>query len=332
VWTWGLPDSREVQTAKQVAQKLHLDHNTTHRTPEQFVENFGCAVSMTDGMIPGNLPLANFLFKDSFMNRVDICLDGAQSIGAMYPFRGHALSQENSLIDLLLPSVSEPILKRVFRDQYYGSIRELAHTSKEQLKASATNVEPINRYQQLEITQKQTRLDFPAHAVKRNFVEIRSPLFDQVVMDVVRTMPSRLRKHRYIYYKAFCRLSPELARIENDGSGFPVSYPYSLHLLGRGKKALMLRLYEGLSRHFNIRGDLNRRYDWGINYDSWYRESASVKRFTSDTLTPANLEVCDYFNTAGIKQILDEQFAGTYNHASMLSRLLTHVIWTQNLR
>jgi len=332
VWTWGLPNSREVQTAKKVTQKLGLDHNSLHRTPEHFVQNFSQAVAMTDGMIPGNLPLANFLFKDVFMNRVDICLDGAQSIGAMYPYRRHGLSDDKTVMNLLIPSISETVLKGIFKDQFYGSLKELAYLSKQQLKASTFDQDPVNRYQHLEITQRQPRLEYMAYAVKRNFVEIRSPLFDQRVMDVVRIIPSRLRKHRYIYYKAFARLSPELAAIENIGTGVPVSYPYSLHLLGRIKKGLMLRLYESLEQQLNLRLGQNKVSDWGINYDGWYRESASVRRFTANALTAENIEASEYLNPQGIKRILDEQFAGVYDHASILNRILTHVVWSQNLQ
>jgi len=40
---------------------------------------------------------------------------------------------------------------------------------------------------------------------------------------------------------------------------------------------------------------------------------------------------CEYLNPKGIKQIVDENFAGVRNHASLINRLLTHVIWNESL-
>src|SRR5262249_11663959 len=88
IYTWGMPNSSEVRVAQKVTEELGLEHHNIHRNPDEFVENFEKSVVMTDGMIPGDLPLGNFLFEKSFVPHVDICLDGLQSICVVSPLAG----------------------------------------------------------------------------------------------------------------------------------------------------------------------------------------------------------------------------------------------------
>src|SRR5262249_39177084 len=243
VYTWGMEHSPEVQTAKRIAETLGLSHHNMHRTPEQFVENFEKSVMMSDGMIIGNLPLGNFLFEEAFMPHVDICLDGMQSICLMYPLGAGTLKNDNEIFEQLIPSISTQTLKTILSEHYYKIFNDFVLASKEEIKASTNATHPLNRHHYFDITQNQRRLDNFGHLIKRNFVETRTPLFDYPIIDLIQRIPPTLRKQRYIYYKAFCRISPELAKIKDVGTMLPVNYPYWLHILGRIKKGLKVRVY-----------------------------------------------------------------------------------------
>ena len=331
VWTWGTPDSREVRTARAVTDILGLEHQSRCRTPEDFLANFKASVLMTDGMISANLPLANFLFRDTFMGKVDICLDGTQSIGAMYAMRIRATGGDTTLLDELVPSAPAEVLRLVFRDTYYRTFVELTRLTKERLRLAASDPDPVNRFQFIDLTEKQRKLDFLGHPVKRQFVEVRTPLLDYPVLDAVQRIPARLRTQRKIYYKALCRLSPDLARVPNVGTGIPVNRPLWLQMLSRARKGVTSRLVGYVNGMLGPSLSLARQSDWGIDYDSWQRHNAAIKRFTRAVLSPENVARCEYLNAQGIKQIVDETQRGGRDHVGMIYRLLTHVIWRESL-
>ena len=186
IYTWGTPNSAEVQIAKKVAETLGLEHRNLHRTPEEFVENFEKAVLMTDGMIPANLPLGNFLYERSFAPRVDICLDGMQSISVVHAIGSKPLNEEKVLDQITLRLPGEA-LKSVLARPFYTRFDELAALSGKRLKESISTLHPINGCQFLDTTEKQRRLDNFGVLVKRNFVEVRSPLFDYPIIDVIQS-------------------------------------------------------------------------------------------------------------------------------------------------
>jgi len=327
VYTWGLPDSAEVRTARKVTDKLGLEQHNMQRTPEQFVEHFHEAVMMTDGMIPANLPLANFLFEKAFMPYVDICLDGLQSISVMWPPAFNGL-RTSDVYDHIVPATPKSLLQSVLSPHSYKMFNELAACSLDEITRANKTADPVNKYHYFDITQNQRRLDSFAHQIKRNFVEIRTPLFDYPIIDAIQTVPSRLRQHRRLYYQAFCRLSPELARIETVGTSVPVHSPYWLHFLGTVSKGVKKRLYRTLGK-LGVSYDRHALSDWGIDYDLWYSESPVVKDFVTKTLTDRTVEHCEHLNAKGVKQIVAAQAAGQGNYTEIINRLLTFIVWCQ---
>jgi asparagine synthase (glutamine-hydrolysing) len=330
IYTWGMPGSREVQIAREVADTLGLEHHNLHRTPEEFVENFEMSVIMTDGMIPANLPLVNFLYQRSFAPCVDICLDGMQSIAVVHPIHFRAMTRENAF-EHLAGGPSPGILKTVLHDCYYDSFNKLAAASRAELMGTIQNLRhPINACQYLDITQKQRRLDNFGVLVKRNFVEVRSPLFDYPVVDVVQSIPPRLRSQRYAYYKAFTCISPQLARVRNVATMLPVAAPHYLQLTGRVAKGLKGRLYQALAKSTGMAFDRHKLSDWGIDYGSWYNESNAVKGFVSRVLSPESLNNSEHLNAKGVAQIVAAQSNGGINHSGTLNRLMTYAMWSKN--
>jgi asparagine synthase (glutamine-hydrolysing) len=329
IYTWGMPNSPEVQIARKVADTLGLRHHNLYRTPEEFVENFERAVMMTDGMIPGNLPLGNFLYAKCFAPCVDICLDGMQSISVVYPIRGSRLNGENVARQIAVGAAPET-LKAVLAGGYYERFEELAGVSAKQLRDSIKALHPINGYQLLDITQKQRRLDNFGVLVKRNFVEVRSPLFDYPIIDAVQAIPSLLRKQRYIYNKAFAHLSRELAEIPNVATTVPISSPQWLQIAGRLTKGLKPRIYQLLQEKLGFEYDRHKLCDWGIDYGCWYKESSLIKTFVSRVLAKDKLKRCEHLNPGGVETIVNAQFAGNKNYTDILNRLMTYAVWSDS--
>jgi asparagine synthase (glutamine-hydrolysing) len=329
IYTWGMPNSREVQIAKKIAESLGLEHHNLRRTPEEFVDNFEKSVIMTDGMISGNLPLGNFLYEGSFAPYVDICLDGMQSICVVHPIRPRPLNKAN-ILEQLTVKLSAESLKTILADSCYHRFNELAAESGEEFKESITALHPINGYQLLDITQKQRRLDNFGVVVKRNFVEVRSPLFDYPVMDVVQRIPPALRKQRYVYYKAFAHISPELAKIRNVVTTVPISSPHWLQLAGRVTKGLKSKVYSTFYEKVGINYDRHKLSDWGIDFGCWYNESEAIKRFMKEVLSSENIRHCEHLNPKGVDQILEAQSTGTKIYTETINRLLTYAIWSKN--
>ena len=216
---------------------------------------------------------------------LDVCLDGTQSISAMYPLR-QTLTSESQLVDVFVPSMRDELLKMVLQAEYHKLFKELAQMSKEVLMAVGRDGAPANGFHRLDLTEKLPKLDFVAHVVKRNFVEIRSPLLEYPVVEAIQRIPADLRTQRYIYYKAFRRLSPALAQIRLMGTGVPVDWPYRYQLLGRSYKGFQRRLYRGLRRWFGFPRTLDGTYDWGVDYNGWYRTSEAVGGFADRCLKP----------------------------------------------
>lgn len=327
IYTWGMPNSPEVHVAKKVTEKLGLKHFNTHRTPEHLVENFERSVVMTDGMIPGNLPLGNFLFAHAFVSHVDVCLDGMQAICVVAPL---GQIDRETFFEKIMAPLSRDVLRTILTDCHYKAFTELGILSKRELEKTNTELDPLNRFHYFDVVEKQRRLDAFGCVVKRNFVEVRSPLFDYPIIDVVQGIPPELRKQRYIYHKAFCRISPELARIKNVGTTVPVCYPQWLQNLGRIRKGVKWRMYKALYEKAGINYNRHNLCDWGIDYEYWYYESTAIRNFVRQILASENVKKCEHLNSKGVEQILDAHFAGKGNYTDIINRMLTYVIWSKN--
>lgn len=327
VYTWGTPESQEVKIAKKVTEILELKHHNAWRTPDEFVENFSKSVFMTDGMIPGNLPLSNFLYEKTFMNAVDICLDGLQSISLVTPLRYNPLRDKRNIHRALLPVAPKETLKLILSKHYYNIFNDLAKNSIQDIIDSTRAYGLVDKFHFVDITQSQRRLSNLGFQVKMNFVEIRTPLFDYPIMDMVKKIPSELKKHRYIYYRVFPYLSPDLAAIKTTDSMLPIDYPYWLTMMGRITKAARTRLYKKLNSCFKFDYNRHKLSDWGIDYNYWFTDSSALKAYTKEILLNGNNSSYEYLNKEGIQRILDAQFLGKVDYGTLIGRLLTHMMW-----
>jgi hypothetical protein len=319
-----MPESEEVKIAQKVTELLGLKHHNTWRTPDDFVENFSKSVIMTDGMIPANLPLANFLFERTFMNEVDVCFDGLQSINTVTTL---SLKNKKNIEEKLLRVLPKETLKKIISEKYYKIFNDLVNISSQNIKNSTKAIGQKDRFHFIDITQTQRRASNWGFLVKTNFVEIRTPLFDYPIIDTVKKIPVELRNQRYLYYKVFKSLSPGLAAIKTTDSMLPIDYPYWLIMLGRMKKATRARIYKKLNTWFNFNYNRHKLNDWGIDYNYWFTESSIIKSFIKETFMNAKNSSYEYLNKDGIYKILEAQFTGKADYATIINRLLTHIIW-----
>jgi hypothetical protein len=179
----------------------------------------------------------------------------------------------------------------------------------------------------IDINERQRRLSNLGFLVKNNFVEIRTPLFDYPIIDVIKKIPAKLRKQRYIHYKIFSYLSSDLASIRTTDSMLPINYPHWLTMLGRIKKGAKTRLYKSLNSHFKFDYNRHKLCEWGIDFNYWFKESNVIKEYTREVLLNNSNYRDEYLNKEGVLKILELQFSGKADYSGFIAKILTHMVW-----
>jgi len=329
--TFGSKKSDEVKIAKKVSSKAGIGkHIVLEISPQLLIDNAENEVWLTEGRsyigVSFGYPLLSKI-KD----KTDVIFDGYAldlTLGGGY-LKKEILSckDDEQLRDILHRIFFK---KRIFQDtelpliftkEYYDIIKELPGKLFDSEFNKVTADTPPNKSDQIFINTRVSYMQIGDVPV-RDLVELSHPTADNDFVDIIRAIPPEWRFGHFIYRKFFMKLSPELVKI-----------PYNRTLVRPDASLLFWRIgryyiYGSnlLKRKMHIlfggKIFLEKKHSY-VNFDEWFRTNEQWQSFFKELLLNKDSKSKKYLNQDYIKQLLEEQITGKYNHAMKLMYLAT---------
>ncbi len=328
--TFGTKDMDDVKIARLVSDALGANHHYLEILPEDIINNAKKIVNITDGMISFLHSTGNMKFE-LIRDYTDVCLDGMQPFGSFFsPFAIFKRKEKLLIADYLFQPISTDLAKSLFIRSYYRKIRDYPREIIENIsrKCKSTSASSIIDYSIA--TQYVRRFVNYGNIVKRTHVEVRSPFFDNDLVDFMVNTPPHERRYQYLYTRTFSRLFPELSKIPWEKTGLPIdaTNTFAKMTLCLAKKRLKKKM--GIinkkpgSSHFNASS-----INLFAKYTQWSRQNENLINFIYSTLLNGKGYSRSILNTKAVERVLKEHISGKYNHIELISRFLTFQLWSQ---
>jgi len=316
--TFGTEDMNDVRIAKRVSNALRTNHHCLEILPEDIINSAKKIVNITDGMISflhsiGNMKLE--LIRDY----TDVCLDGMEVIGGFFRPLDIFLGKEKLLVSNLFQPIPSNLAKSLFTHFYYEKIKDYPREIIRNISQKCKSVSVNNILDYYNYTERQRRFINYGNLVKRTFVEVRSPFFDNDLVDFIVSLPPNKRMYRSLYIRTFLRFFPELSKIPWEKTGLPIdaTNTFIRMTLCLIKKRLKKKM-SGVSS-----------VNLFAKYTQWSRENENLISFICSTLLDGKGYSRSILNIRSVESILKEHIRGKSNHMELISRLLTFKLWSR---
>ncbi len=317
--TFGTKDMDDVKIAQRVSDASGVNHHYLEISPEDIINNARKIVNITDGMISFLHSTGNMKFE-LIKDYTDVCLDGMQPFGSFFsPFAIFKRKEKLLIADYLFQPISRELAKSLFIRSYYKKIRDypreiIGNISQ---KCKSTSASSIIDYSIA--TQYVRRFVNYGNLVKRAHVQVRSPFFDNDLVDFMVNTPPYERRYQYLYTRTFSRLFPELSKIPWEKTGLPVDATNTF------AKMTLCLIKKRLKKKMGGASSIN----LFAKYTQWSRENENLISFICSTLLDGKGYSKSILNIKTVESILKEHISGKSNHMELISRLLTFELWSQ---
>jgi len=329
--TFGTKDMDDVRIAKLVSDALGTNHHFLEIFPEDIINHAEKIVNVTDGMISflhstGNMKLG--LIRDY----TDVCLDGMQPFGSFFsPFSVFKRKEKLLIAEHLFQPISIDLAKSIFTHSYYEKIKSYPKGIIQDISKRCKFKYIGNIIDYSIATQYVRRFVNCGNLVKRTHVEVRSPFFDNDLVDFIINTPPNERRYQYLYTRTFSRLFPELSKIPWEKTGLPIDatntfIKMTLHLIRKHLKKKISMVDRKLTdNRYSKVSSIN----LFAKYAQWSRENENLVRFIRRTLLDGKAHTRSILNIKTVERVLEEHISGKCNHIELISRLLTFGLWSK---
>jgi len=329
--TFGTEDMDDVKIARRVSDALGSNHHYLELLPEDIINNAKKIVNITDGMISFLHSTGNMKFE-LIKDYTDVCLDGMQPFGSFFsPFAIFKRKEKLLIADYLFQPISTAMAKSLFIDSYYKKIRNYPREIVENIARKCKSASASSIIDYSIATQYVRRFVNYGNLVKRTHVEVRSPFFDNDLVDFIVNTPPHERRYQYLYTRTFSRLFPELSKIPWEKTGLPVdaTNTFAKMTLSLIKKRLKKKMGIVDKKLANNRYFRTPSIDLFAKYTQWSRENENLISFIRRTLLNGKGYSRSILNIKTVERVLEEHIKGKCNHIELISRLLTFELWSQ---
>jgi asparagine synthase (glutamine-hydrolysing) len=327
-FTFGFSWSNDVKFAKRNAAEVGTPHHYCPIDPDYlliFCEN---GITYTDGMI-NCIHFHTFNILDKMSKMIDIALDG---LGGDVLFGSHLSS------DIINCSDKNLILKRLFKKynsavpfdhqshffskEFFKEIKEDPFISFAERFSKIGAHESENKFDYLDLKNRQRRFIYYGSLMMRNQVESRYPFFDYDFVDFYLKIPPVFRVNQRLYIEIFRKKLPHLARIPRANTGLPIGVSPSR--LQSGLKWRMELLKSFISEKSGGKFKFRNPKEYAA-YDIWFR--SNLKGFVCNTILGGDNQSMQFFNRGYVENMLDKHFRCKGNYSTQIGCLLTFELW-----
>jgi len=318
-FTFGLPESRDRQYAKMLADRLGLDHHGVSDPFPYLLPNCRNIVWRTDGLL-SFASLTSINHHPFLKEHADVLLFGflAEYNGShTWPKLLLARSREAAMDALFAryvergASAAGRVLKSAFFERNFAALRERFRKSFEDLPEEhplnvsdawlIRNFEPLGAYQ--------------AASIDRHLFEHRMPLMDFEVVEFLLTIPPRARLEQRVYKRMIAYGFPRIRDIPCTNSARPIN-PHFF----REYVAMVLRYAGRKLAAPLVRGKLGRA---PRDVGQQFRAEPELMDQVLKPLLAQGIFPEEIFDRAAIEQVADEHYRGVARHESLLSALIS---------
>ena len=347
-FTYGYLGGDEMEIAAKVAEELNTKHVAIEFRDDFLPSYAEKAVYITDGMLNCSNILLNCAFQTAREN-ADIVFTGggmeyllftylariafhhaASHLSSVFLEREIAKSAKDMFAYLLYKEVNVLITDELapffYSPEYFQKIKGYTHKSFQQALEGAKGPNPVDRTDCF-LLQMYSRY-YLSVGLLRNYVEHRSVAMDNDFFDFFLQIPTEVRYGIGLYSKFISRISPKLAEIPYQRTGFPPKWPPLAHTIGYlvkgGYKLVMQRLKE------ITRGLINIPQKIGYpDLDECIRRDPKTREFFKSILLDERTLARPYFNREFILKMLSEHMNASKNWGIPLCALLTFELWNR---
>lgn len=214
--TWGCApgrDGADIQIARQMGRVLSLDHRTLEVNMAAYADYgrvFRRVNFLLDGMSaaaaahPDNYAITENLYASG----VRVLLRGEQTFG----FALREYSTQGSLAKLGLRRFREaPLLARVVKPEAYDALAEASDRVMDALIEESSALDPNDFTHRAYFRDRYQRLSGPAAYYKQVYMDHRSPLMDNDILDLIERLPKAYRDDKALLYHTIRKRYPEVS-------------------------------------------------------------------------------------------------------------------------
>jgi len=331
-FTHGPSTCHDVRFAEMIANRVGSRHHYVAFNPD-FLSSFSeRGVWLTDGMTScEHLSRLNILSLAREHSRV--AFDGLgvdDMLGGEYIKKAHFTGDmdDETVVRLLYhkwANFLEAAQLRLFSDSYFPKVKGLAYESIRKAAKAAPPVHFANKSEYIGLKHRQPRHAFPGPILTRSQLECRTPFYDYDLVEFLHTIPPQVKLGKHFHVKFVRKAFPDLAKIPWAFSGIPVASTTPARLfMRRGMYRVWRELRDRVYRMTSGRVILPYRREYK-DHSFWLR--THLRSWTEDILLSRLTTSRGYFNTAYIRQLLDEHMSGKQDHKSRICTLITFELW-----
>ncbi|MFW2404284.1 MAG: asparagine synthetase B family protein [Gammaproteobacteria bacterium] len=322
--TFGLPESRDVQYAGQLAERLGFDHATLHDSRAHLVNCCRAVVWRNEGMLPFASG-TSIRFHADLKPRMDIILTGVLGeLGGSHTWpRLLAARTRRATMDAVfdwLVTSRQPSVQRVFAPDYYARMREELRRRFDESFDEIQNDHPLNVADCYNRIFTHPRNTLQAPATDRYQFEVRAPHMDTELVDFLLTIPPWSRIEQRVYKKLIAYGYPQVRDIPCTNSTKPVD-PVFLREYGlMAARAIGRKVTGPLKSALGIKRGLGREPD---DLAAQFRAERGI---VDDCLRPLlrdGVFPTEIFSHEGIDGLIVEHYEGGADHALLISLLVS---------
>ncbi len=322
-FTYGILASDEVQTARQVADRLGLAWQGIPLGPDDFIADAAAGARIMEGLdifvqsyalkvFPSCAQAANLVFNGLAL---DIPLGGSYLEG---------VTEADPLPELLyrkLAYFKPDQVARLFRDE-----RKPTEIMARLSAAFSADDPPANRFDAWDrfiLKHRVHRCLAQRQYWQRLYFEDATPTFDNDLVDLLLQIPAAERQSRRLYQRVMRQVCPDLMDIPYQRTLLPPAAPVEFWkesaALEAAREAMLERLYAQTQGTVYV--PYTRYY---TNFDEWMRRDPGWIAL-SDDLLGAGSRIEDQLGLDGsfAREMLDQHRSAQKNHRARLMQLMT---------
>lgn len=323
-FTFGIPGCDDARIAREVASRQKTEHHFFELEPGYLRDLAEQGVKLTNGL-KSCAHMHGLGTLGEIAEIVDILHTGSLGDSIM---GGHI---QRDLLATHRPEILARMLFRrynncfgveshseLFSPDFYSRVKGAVFQEFSQALDESEASISANRREHYSIRQNDRRWILEGQNLLRSQVVVRTPFYDNDLVDFMLSVPPGLRFDNYLYVRGFAQAAPDLAKVPYERTGLPF-VPCAREVLIRLNRQVRWRLHRmGMAGNSSLR---RRPY---ADYESWMR--GVLRPWVKEILLDKRTLGRGYFNPGYIRNLVAEHMAGA-DHARKLGVLLSIELW-----
>ncbi|MEJ2556290.1 MAG: asparagine synthase-related protein [Anaerolineae bacterium] len=324
-FTFGIPGCDDARFAREVAAKRNTTHHFLELKPDYLRRLAEQGVKLTNGLkscvhmhVLGTLPETAEIVKILFTGSLGDSIMGSHVQRRLLAFYAPSILTQ-MLFERYNNCFREEVHPNLFSDEFYAQIKGGVFEEFDQAFAESCARLADNKRSHYSIRQNDRRWVLEGQNLLRSRLIVRTPFYDNDLVDFMLTVPPGLRCDGYLYTRGFIQAAPDLAKVPCEKTGLPLV---------------------PCMRDLSIRADQQARW-WlrqaGLkwispfqerpfaDYDLWLR--TVLRDWVEDILLDHRTLDRGYVRPDYVRTLVERHMRGEGNFARQLGVLLTFELW-----